>query len=174
MKISIFLIFSFLASVGQWQVFTSEEGAFSVLAPKEMEKSSKSIPTEIGKIVYNTYSCTFENDTTAQAFAYVISYCDLPEGSIPADSTAFKSTYLEESLESIRENLDAEVLYQDAIAPKGHMGLIARLAYANGEGQMKTKIILAGNRFYSLQVFMTAQNSLNRDADKFLDSFVLL
>ena len=145
-----------------------------MLAPKEMEKSSKSIHTDVGEIIYNTYACTFENDTTVQAFAYVISYCDLPEGSIPADSTDFKTNYLEESLISIRENLDAEILYQEAISVKGQMGLISRMAYANGEGQMKTKILIAGTRFYSLQVFMTAQNSLSRDADKFLDSFVLL
>lgn len=174
MKLSIFYILSFLFAFGQWQVFTSEQGRFSILAPSSFQESQKTIHTELGEISYNTFYCSFEQDSTVSNFAYAISYCDYPEESIPKDSLDLRQMFFQNSIESAGENLGAQIIYKENIKHKGQDGMMARLEYAEGQAVMKTKVFLVGNRFYSLQVFMIKNNSLNKDADRFLESIIFL
>lgn len=174
MKLSFLSLLYIGLFVNSWNIFSSEEGKFSILAPANLEEKMQVIHTELGEIEYYTFHCDFGQDSTASNYAYAISYCDYPVEMIPKDSIQIQEEFFHNSIQAASENLVGELIYSQAISKNGKPGRIARISFADGAAIMKTSVFLADNRFYSIQVFMTQENSLNKEADRFLNSFVFL
>ena len=49
--------------------------------------------------------------------------------------------------------------------------MMYRVSYNKNKAVAKSRMILAGDRFYALQVYTISEKSLNQDMDKFLNSF---
>ena len=170
------LIYCFILTVVtqfNWELFTSMEGNFSILSPAKLEEKKQLIPSELGKIEYYTYSCHFE-DPKEKNFAYVVSYSDYPKGMIPLDSINIREEFLASSMEAAAENLKGEIVYAQPEIQQDINGLRGRIEYSNGAAVMRTKMFFHQDRFYSIQVFSTSANSLNKDSEKFLGSFRFL
>lgn len=165
-------ILTFLAQLN-WDLFTSKEGNFSILSPAKLEENKQLIPSELGKIEYYTFSCHFE-DPKESNFAYVVSYSDYPKDMIPQDSVKILEEFLASSMEAAAESLNGQIVYSQPETQQSINGLIGRIEYADGAAVMRTKMFFHNDRFYSLQVFSTAANSLNKESEKFLGSFRFL
>jgi len=143
------------------------------LSPAKLEANKQLIPSELGKIEYFTFSCHFE-DPKEKNFAYVVSYSDYPEGMIPKDSINIRDEFLASSMEAAAESLKGQLVYAEPETQQEIHGLRGRIEYAEGAAVMRTKMFFHNDRFYSVQVFSTAANSLNKDSEKFLGSFRFL
>ena len=165
-----FILFSFAHT---WELFTSEAGNFSVLTPTKLEANRQDIPSDLGRIEYYTFSC-HSDDANDSNFAYVVSFAIYPEDMIHEDSAQIKEEFLLSSMEAAAENLKGEVVYSNPEVQQGVDGLLGRIEYNEGSAVMKTKMFFVNDRFYTLQVFTTKENSLNKDIDKFFGSFRFL
>ncbi len=161
---------SFSFSNFNWELFQSYEGKFEILAPGEFEQKTKAITTAIGEVTYHTFIHKPEGDNPDN-LAYMVSYCDYPEGSIHSDSTAIINDFFVATLESAQQSVQGALLYSNEIKHKDYPGRQWRIDYNEGNGVIKTKAFLVKNRYYSLQTIMLKRNSLNESTTRFMDSF---
>lgn len=156
-----------------WKEFKSYEGKFSVLVPGDMEKKEIPIETAVGDLIYHSfYYQPTEKDP--DNILYMLSYCDYPEGGMHSDSTELLRDFFEVTLESALESVKGELLYSDDIRLQGFPAKLWRLTYKDGEASIKTKAVMAGNRFYVVQTVGFRDKGINPKIDKYLDSFRLI
>lgn len=156
-----------------WKEFKDYEGKFSVLVPGDMEKKEIPIETAVGDLVYHSfYYQPTEKDP--DNILYMLSYCDYPEGGMHSDSTELLTDFFDVTLASALESVKGELLYSDDISLQGFPAKLWRLTYKDGEASIKTKAVMAGNRFYVVQTVGFRDRGINPKIDKYLDSFRLV
>ena len=156
-----------------WTVFTSDQGAVSVLTPGELKHEVKQIPTSSGEIkVHNyTYRAT---DTTEQVFLYSITHYALPLDKLSPDSTDIVEDLFDETLSSISERIRGEVLYTQTEQFQDFPARISRIKYDEGRYSLKNKMILARDQIYLIEVFSTYEKGAEFKIRKFINSFSLI
>ena len=163
-----------VAGQQQWQEFKSYEGRFSVLAPGAFQQQVDSIETPVGRLAYHVFFYQPETKDSADNLIYMISYCDYPPFSLDADSTDLLNEFFEATIESAVESVDGELAYASDRPYFRYPGRIWRINYLDGQALIKTRALVAGNRYYALQTATVKNRSLNPASDRFLDSFRLL
>ncbi len=167
--IMVFIPRSIFSQEMEWKVFQSEEGAFSILSPGFMESKKAIVESEIGETVVHTLYYN-QKDTTGN-FLYLINFYDLPENSMPADSTDLIMDFLANTMDQAVSDIDGSIQYNNPIEIGPHKGLMWR---SKSEKQVvKSRAYVINNTFYMLQVFSIPNKSLNGDVDRFLESFTL-
>jgi len=160
----------FLFGQNTWSLYNSESPQFSVLLPKEPIETEKLIQTDIGETEIKTIYFSSDIDSTENSL-YLINYYEIDQIIFFGDSALTKKEYLKHAIEGIAKSLEASVLYANYSDFNECKTVIYRLDIDTDKKVMKGKLVLSGNYFYSLQVFTTKQYSLNRNMDKFIDSF---
>jgi hypothetical protein len=89
------------------------------------------------------------------------------------DSLAIVEDLFAKSFEEFNISVSGKVIYQTPFLDDSPPNSIFRVEYDNGFNVVKAKMLVHENKFYFLQVFTTKPHSLNKDIDKFLDSFTL-
>ncbi len=153
-----------------WISYADKESAFTAYFPAKPVTKEKIIRTDIGETMINTVFLASAPDSTQNSL-YLLNYYKLDEIIFFGDSAMTKQDYLLNTLNNIKDNLNAELLYSNPTTDKGCPTVIYRLELQKGDKVMKGKLILSNSYFYSLQVFSTKKYSLNKNMDKFLDSF---
>lgn len=168
-----YLIFSLLILISQpnWFKYKSESPEFSVLFPSEPVKKEKYIKTDIGQTFIRTLYLQSDVDSTDN-YLYLVNYYEFDNSIFEGDSAISKETYLKLSLDEISENLSGEILYSNTDHFRKCPSVIYRVNMDDNGTAMKGKLVLTQKYFYSLQVFTQKQYSLNKNIDKFIDSFV--
>lgn len=176
-KLLLLLVFPATLLQGQaknWKLFQSYEGAFKIEIPNgQMEEQEQVISTDIGEITYHTYFYQ-EGQKDFENALYVVSYCDYPAYSVHSDSTAILEDFFNNTITSAEESVIGELRYAEDINYKDYPGKLFRIDYREGTATLKSKIFVAKNRFYNIQIATTRGKSLNVAADRFLDSFHIL
>ncbi|WP_235298293.1 hypothetical protein [Portibacter marinus] len=158
-----------IANGQEWKIFNSEEGEFSVMSPGMMEKKRAFLTTEIGEIELNTLY--YHQTDTSGNFLYLINFYELPEETIPPDSTDLAMEFLLNTMDQAVSDIGGDVQYNKEISLGKHPGLLWR---SKSEKQIvKSRAYVINNKFYMLQVFSIPRKSLNNDVDRFLESFTL-
>ena len=168
--LSIFLLLGINLSNAQegWVKHKSEGSlAFSVEAPGEMEKSSKTLKTAVGELNVLTYS--YEGKDEDPNYLYLINMVQYPDDTFPSDSTELIVDYLDNAIESSAEKVNGELIYSAPI--DNEFGKLFRIKYNGGEAIIKGKVYIRRDVFISLQVFTVESKSLNDEMNIFLDSF---
>jgi hypothetical protein len=165
---------AFVCAVGwkadAWQELQSVEGRFRALTPGTMSEKVNTVKTNIGNIAYHTF--VFQDESkNADNLAYIISYCDYPEGTAHSDSTNMLEEFFNATIETATNSVRGELIYSNAISLKNYPGRHWRVDYDAGAGVIKTKSYLVKNRYYSIQVITLREKSINPSTDKFMDSF---
>lgn len=155
-------------------VYTAEDGSFSIVAPGEFVEKYQELETEIGDIEVYTLHC--QRDIKEHPnFLYLINYYDYPAGFDEDPKVAeedFIKNIFDESIDQSLTSLGGKLLYSTDIRLQERFdGRVNRISYNDGESIVKSKMYLVEDRFYFLQVYTTKDNSLNLDMDDFLDSF---
>lgn len=171
MKSLIILLFPVLL-FGQstWVLFEAESPKFSILFPSKPQEKEKFIRTDIAEFEVKTIYLPSSLDSTENTL-YLLNYYELDQIIFFGDSAISRVDYLNQAVKNIAFSLDAKVLYSNNSIFNGCNTNIYRLDMNNNDTVMKGKFVLSGNYFYSLQVFSTKQYSLNKNMNKFIDSF---
>jgi len=167
------LITAFIIYQTAWVTYTSNNPGFSIQFPGKIEEKFKIIKTDIGQIEINTLYHVSTIDSTGNTL-YLLNYYKLDTAIFYGDSAVTKREYIENTIENIAAGLKGKVLYSNIEKDKNGIHAIYRIEYDNEKKSMKGKIVLAGNYLFSLQVFTDRQHSLNRNIEKFLNSFYLI
>ena len=164
-------LFLFLVPfLADWEEFRSETGRFRVVAPQKMQHKIDSTNTAVGDLIYHTY---YTQGRMNQI--YMITYCDYPEGSIHADSTDLVEDFFDVTIASAAESVAGEILYiQKEKLQKVYRGKRWRIDYMDGAAIIRTRAFLIGNRYYSVQVVSSRENSVNSETQRFMNSFRIL
>jgi len=155
-----------------WIKFEAEgDMPFSIDVPAVMGMKSKTITTQVGDLTNTTYALERTKEESPN-FLYMVSMIDYPEGTFPMDSTDLKETYLTESITSLANGVNGEVLYlSDIDEGKNGQGKLFRLKYDEDFMVIKGKAFIKNDVFIAIQVYTTKDKSLNDEMDVFLDSF---
>lgn len=155
-----------------WQVFSPIEGRFKVNSPGKMDHQADTIDTKIGPLVYHTYFCAIGQEKVPD-FVYMVSFVDYPPATVHSDSTALLTDFFAATMDQAAFSIAGEVIYQQAIRVAGFPGYLWRINY-HDDGVIKTKALLAENRYYAIQAVTHKAQALSSDVDRFLDSFQIL
>jgi hypothetical protein len=169
---SIFLL-SFITTDSIWRTYTSYDGGFKIETPGDMKEVINTGTTALGDLKYHVFVYR-DNEDDADNLMYMISYCDYPEGSIHSDSTEFVNEFLDATVESSVQSVNGSLVYSHDVKMKKYPGKLWRVDYGEGQGVIRTKAFIKGNRFYTIQTACNSNKSLNMSSDKFMDSFSFL
>lgn len=133
--------------------------------------SSQLITTDVGPITY--YSYVLEGSQTGESFSCVVSYADYPEEAVALDSTDFLEEFLTTSISQAVEQLNGVLIYSTEIMEREYEGRLYRIDYGDGLS-VKSKVFLAGRRFYLIQAFYQKDKEIGHRVDRFVDSFQIL
>jgi hypothetical protein len=161
-------------SKANWSDFSSIDGLFKVQSPGEMQHKADTVETKIGPLVYHTFFCQEQLEEGAENFIYMVSYVDYPAVAVHSDSTDLLADFFEATMDQAAFSIAGELVYNNPITIQGYPGYIWRINYQNNVGVIKTKALLANNRYYSIQAATVKDLALNPAVDRFLDSFQLL
>ncbi len=153
-------------------VYTNIEAQFSVRQPGLYEEKYANMETEIGDMEVFTYYC--EPPIEDPNYLYLINYIQYPKETLHHDSTEMVADLFTQSLEESRAGMDAKLLYQVQQSDYEYPTHLSRMEFDQGQNVVKSKMIVAENRFYFIQVFTTKQHSLNEEMDEYLNSFQLI
>ncbi|MEM9886451.1 MAG: hypothetical protein AAF849_11220 [Bacteroidota bacterium] len=171
MKTSLLLIaLGFLFS--DWITYESKDGQFSISAPAKLQEKIDTFQTELGMLYYHTLYHQAAEATGNQV--YMLSYCDYPKGTIHSDSVAILQDFFEETMQTAKFSINGELMYQTDQDYYGYPGKYWRIDYRKGTAVIKTKAFVVNNRYYAVQVVATKARHINRESERFLDSFQLL
>ena len=153
-----------------WIVFESEDPAFKISFPTEIQQKEKIIKTDMGEIEVKTVFAVSSVDSTENDL-YLLNYYKLDKNIFEGDSAITKDDFLDETINNISNELNADIIYSnkninDKIS-------IATYRIENEKTATKGKLVLSQGYFFSLQVFTGKQYSLNKNMDKYLNSFYI-
>lgn len=172
--IPFYSVLSLLISLSSWQTFRSVEGGFEVDVPGKMEHNIQQIRTDMGEINYHTYYLATQNDKQGNFF-FQVSYYESEALTIPSDSSELLNKFFEATVEQAATSVSGQVLILDEIRYQGrYPGRFWRIHYNDGRSVLRTKAYLVGDKFYSIQVAVDSDFSLDKDIDHFIDSFKLI
>jgi len=170
MKSTLLLYILMFAQALTWSSYEDKEVSISIKFPSSPFTKEKIIRTDLGETMVKTVYWAAPVDST-ENYLYLLNYYKLDEIIFFGDTAISKKEYLNEALNNIKKELNAQLLYSNEKTDKGCPVLVYRFEL-DQDKVMKGKLVLSNGYFYSLQVFSTKNYSLNKNMDKFLNSFV--
>ena len=170
--LSLFLLVFLITSAQSWSSYIDPDELFEIEVPGEVEVREKRILTGIDTI--DVYSYVIDRSIQGEAnFLYLVNVADYPEGTFPADSVSLIDDFLQASVESLVLNAGGKLDYS---AEHGTLSdaLKLRISQEDKDTIIKAVVLISKDRFFTLQVFTRKLYSLNKEVDRFLDSFTLL
>lgn len=165
-----FILLSSMASAQEWKVFNSFNGGFSVLSPGILQEKAAIVTTSSGEVDLNTLYLSTKDDSLGN-YVYIINYYDIEKGLFPKDSIDLTNIFLSNTMDQSVSDINGHIIYQNPFRFGAYTGLMWRAEYEGGA--VKSRAFVINNRFYMLQVFSEKRNALNRNVDRFLESFSL-
>lgn len=153
-----------------WEDISHFEGKFAVSTPGEFHEKVDSIDTPLGQMIYHTFFLQPPSDL-AENEVYMVSYVDYPEGTIHQDSIELVTDLMNETQDAARESVRGEIMFSNDGFQKDYPFRFWRIDYLNGRASIRTKAIVANNRFYTVQTVSRREYGMNHSTDRFIDSF---
>ncbi len=167
-----FMSFFTLFIQQEWTWSLHPEAGFKVLTPLTLIHDVKDVPTPSDVIQFHQYHAGSVNDT-AIALAFVIDYYKMPGQDSEIDDDYFKD-FFENTIDQILTSLDGSLVYMDIIHQPDSEVCIWKATYRKGKGVIRGHTVLAGDKYYGLQVFGLEADKPDQQMSRFLDSFKLL
>ena len=154
--ISLITLFLTLQIILNWEPVQIDNGGFKCQMPSQPETRESIAETSAGDVLVNTIYCVSSVDSTDN-YLYLINYHLVPQGLFTHDSMEMNYEFLEEMLNDLIISLDGEILYSNRTYLKKYPVIEYRMNLQNEEKQVKGRLILTADNFYSIQVFTTKQ-----------------
>ncbi|MBK8620641.1 MAG: hypothetical protein IPN79_02505 [Saprospiraceae bacterium] len=149
--------------------FSPPDASFDVKCPGTMDYGEKHVLTDLGEMKTITY--LYREDIKNPDPIYIINYTDFPKGTLDADSIDLVEEFFKTSFDGILTNLKGEIIYYADISALNMPQKIYKINYNNGQAILKGKMLISGDRFFSVQVFSSLSQSDKPEIDGLLDSF---
>jgi len=172
--VGMFLLTALGAQEPAWPETLSYEGRFRVRAPEVLTEVVDTVAAPVGKLVMHIFYHQPEDAKTAPNLFYQVLYVDYPPEALHADSTALLSDFWQTTIEQAAESVRGEVVYQADREWLGWPGKVWRISYLDDQAVIRSRAIVARNRFYLVQTISLREKALNPDAERFFESFRLL
>jgi hypothetical protein len=144
-----------------WQEFTSAEGRLSVEFPGSPSTQTISAPTAIGAITAHCFTMEFSDGS------FAVAYSDFPSELV---QRADVNKMLDGARDGAVANVKGRLVEQSKTSLRNAPGR-EFLIQINDSAYCRTRIYLAGNRLYQIQVLGNKDQVRSGAADKFLGSF---
>ena len=154
----------------KWEETRSYPGRFRVISPASLWEKNDTLNTAVGELVYHTLYYA-PNSDKAENEVYMISYVDYPDGALHQDSVELIAALLDETQAAAAESVRGELMFSQDGFQESFPYRYWRIDYLNGRGSIRTKAIVAGNRFYTVQTVTQRAYGINHSTDRFIDSF---
>jgi hypothetical protein len=168
-SICFFALNNMLIGQDQWEVFRPADQSFEILTPYPMKSGEKKLLTDVGEVHPKTWIC--EGKKEDDNYLYLIALIDYPDGTFHKDSVELVDELFKVSMDTHIQDLGGNLVYKADASLGFHKGLIYRASYNDNKLVAKCRLLLVGDRFYSLQVYTVSEKSLNDNISKFLNSF---
>lgn len=169
--LGFFLLSNFIGVAQTWIRFSPDNQPFEVYVPGKMKSGEKKLLTDVGELHPITW--LYQSKDEDSNYLYSISYVDYPEGTFHTDSTELIAEFFQVSIDTHLKDLNGKLVYKTEAPYLSYPGILYRASYNQNKVIVKSKMILAGDRFYALQVYTTSVKSMNPDMDRFLGSFAI-
>ncbi len=157
----------FVSYSQNWRVNTFDSLQFVVSSPEPLIKKTKESLTEVGKQVVHSFGLKPKNKENLIYQVIVLQY---PVGSFPKDSIDLKNSVLSSLIEDTVIDENSDLIYSESTGQQGIKGMQWRIHNRN-QIVIRSKAFVFKDRVYIVQVMSEMQKSLNKDVDKFMDSF---
>jgi len=154
----------------KWSEIAHFAGRFRVVSPGPFQEKVDSMDTPLGQLFYHTLYLAPQTEKTENEF-YMVSYVDYPEGTVHQDSLELIGELLNETQAAAVESVRGELLFSQDGYQHDFPFRYWRIDYLNGRASIRTKAIIAGNRFYTVQTVTRQEYGMNHSTDRFIDSF---
>ena len=170
MQILIYILAFILIQSDNWIQYIGAKPDFTLEFPQAPVEKEKIIKTDLGETTVKTVYASANIDSTENSL-YLLNYYQFDPIIFFGDSAISQKEYLEEALNSIKQSLNANLLYSNHKMDNLCPAIVYRLDMDNGNKVMKGKLVISGEYLFSLQVFSSRAYALNKNMDKFIDSF---
>jgi len=159
-----------------WKPFVEEEAGFAVKSPAPLLHRVDTTYTPLGPLAYHTFFYRVPEALKRKGSnqVYMVSLCDYPPGTLEREAPDWLQTFFEETIAAAARSVGGQVIYKTDLEIEGHPGYLWRIRGPGGKFTIKTKALLAGRRYYAVQVVSTSGRSVNAASETFMDSFRLL
>ena len=169
----LFLLPSLISFIQQeWAWRIHPEAGFRVLTPMELIHEVRDVPTEMDVIQFHQYHVGSVGDS-ALSMAFVIDHYKMPQHDSGIDDE-YTRDFFENTIDQILTSLNGTLVYMDILHQSESDVCIWKANYRDGKGVIRGQTILAGDKYYGLQVFGLESDKPDQLMSKFLDSFRLL
>lgn len=169
----LYLVPTFILFIQQeWTWSIHPEAGFKVLTPIALIHDVKDVPTPLDVIQFHQYHAGSVSDSSL-AMAFVIDYYKMPQQDNAMDDEYIKD-FFENTIDQILTSLNGSLVYMDIIHQPDSEVCIWKGNYREGKGLIRGQTVLAGDKYYGLQVFGMETDKPDQLMSKFLDSFKLL
>ncbi len=165
-------VFNSISAQENWRVFNPNDRSFELLAPYPMKSGEKKLLTDVGELHPVTWIC--EGQKNDDNYLYLVAFVDYPNGTFHKDSISLINELFKVSMETHIADLGGELVYEADASLDYFKGKIYRASYNQNKLVAKCRMILVGDRFYTLQVYTLSEKSLNDKISKFLNSFKVI
>lgn len=152
-----------------WKRFHYPEHHFSILAADSLAYISQEAKVAIGDITYHSYS--YENPADTANVLYQVEYFEYPEGAVHSDSLELVQLIYDENIKATVKRTFGKVLYDQEVTIQGRPGRLYKIAFKDELATIKTKLLIVDNKYYAISVVGARSLSLNRNVDRFINSF---
>ena len=170
----LYLSASLCAQEAAWPETLSYEGRFRVRAPALLHEAVDTVETPVGTLVMHIFYHQPDDAKTAPNLFYQVLYVDYPPEALQADSTDLLAAFWETTIQEAAESVRGEVVYQADREWLGRPGKVWRIEYLDGQAVIRSRALVADNRFYLVQTISLREKALNPEAERFFESFRLL
>ncbi|BAZ79772.1 hypothetical protein NIES73_10180 [Sphaerospermopsis kisseleviana NIES-73] len=155
-----------------WQVFSSQEGGFSILFPGSPTVTKQKIKNKTGEVEVNLFIV----ERPQEDVKYTVAYIDYPEEYI---ELLKRNNQVEAAIDTGKktalENAKGTLISEEQMSLEGHFG--KEVNYTKpGDKIVKQRIFLVDRRLYQVSAETTTkmQKFLTKSISGFCDSFKLL
>jgi hypothetical protein len=164
------MLFTVLPSEWEWRVFP--DAGFKIFAPVDLTHDIREVPTPMSIIQFHQYHGGSLSDSS-YAMAFVIDHYLLP-GNEEVNDDDYKNDFFENTVDELLLSVEGSLVYMDVLHQADRDVCIWKGDYLDGKGVIRGHVVLAGNKYYGLQVFGLEKDHPDQMMGKFLDSFKLI
>jgi len=166
-SVSLLIIAVVLATVGceknvALEKFSSKAGRFSLMAPGNMEKESRTIQTKVGPVELISYTVSKRN------YSYIVSFSDYPQEVVDQSDP---DKMLLGARNGLLKSIQGKLISEDKIAYENDPGVEIHFTAKNGIGEGHMVLVLSGKRLYQVGAIGRKDSFPAEAVKQYIESF---